>query len=286
MYQKSYTKSFLDIDAQITLLKSRGMLFHDENIAKKSLLNLNYYRLSGYWSPFQNQDDIFKDNTYFEEIINIYEFDSKLKLLLFGAIEKIEISVRTKFAYYLSRKYGSHPLIVENFKYTKKYTQTYDKLIKEKDRKNQHIFVEHYKNNYTEVLPPIWACVEIMTFGILSQFIINIKDISIQNAIAGDYKLGTSELESIVYHLSILRNDIAHHSRIYNKTFKIMPKIPNKLKSTSNQNAIGYIYNTIVLIDYLLKQIDNKSDFMDEINTLIITHHVDKRKMGYPREIL
>jgi abortive infection bacteriophage resistance protein len=51
--KQSYNKSFLDIDAQISLLKSRGMLFQDENQAKKSLLNLNYYRLSGYWSNWR-----------------------------------------------------------------------------------------------------------------------------------------------------------------------------------------------------------------------------------------
>jgi len=282
--KQSYNKSFLDIDAQITLLKSRGMLFHDENMAKKSLLNLNYYRLSGYWSPFQNQDDTFKDDTYFEEIINIYEFDSKLKLLLFGVIEKIEISARTKFAYYLSRKYDPHPLIESNFLDKDKFDKTYKKFRSELSRNNKPIFIEHYESKYNEELPPIWVCVEVMTFGILSQFTKNIKDIQLKRTIAKCYNLDISVYEPNLYHLSILRNDIAHHSRIYNKTFKITPKIPNKLKSISNQNAIGYIYNTIVLIDYLLKQIDNKSEFMNEINTLILSHHIDKSKMGYPRK--
>ena len=79
----------------------------------------------------------------------------------------------------------------------------------------------------------------------------------------------------------MLRNEIAHHSRIYNKTAKIIPKIPSILKQNINHKAVGYIYNTLVLIDYLLGQIDSKNNFMSEINSLIDTHNIDKTKMGF-----
>lgn len=56
----SYPKSFKTVDEQIELLKSRGMLFQDEIQAKNHLLNLNYYRLSGYWLPFKNRMSVLK----------------------------------------------------------------------------------------------------------------------------------------------------------------------------------------------------------------------------------
>ena len=43
-----YDKSFLSIEAQIKLLKSRGMKFLDENKALHLLENISYYRFSGY----------------------------------------------------------------------------------------------------------------------------------------------------------------------------------------------------------------------------------------------
>lgn len=46
--KQTYNKLFKTIDQQIELLKSRGMKFHNETKAKHYLLNLNYYRLSGY----------------------------------------------------------------------------------------------------------------------------------------------------------------------------------------------------------------------------------------------
>ncbi len=283
--KKSYKKSFKTIDEQIELLENRGMLFRDKRKAKYYLINLNYYRLSGYWLPYKKSDDVFEENLYFEDIINLYRFDSELKLLFYKAIENIEISVRTKFAYYMARKHGPHPIKKTNFNDNEKFTGSYKKLKSEITRKNQHMFIEHYTNNYRESLPPIWVCVEVMTFGLLSQFIKNIKDIDIKKEIAKCYKIDISVLDALLYHLSTLRNDIAHHSRIYNKSFKITPKIPNFLKSKSNQNAIGYLYNTIIICDHILKQINGKSSFEKDVSKLIKRYNIDKIKMGYHREI-
>lgn len=44
-----FNKIALTIDEQIALLKSRGMLFSDEDKAKLYLSNISYYRLSAYW---------------------------------------------------------------------------------------------------------------------------------------------------------------------------------------------------------------------------------------------
>ena len=50
----SYNKPFLSIVEQISLLKSRGMKFADEEKAKSYLENINYYRLCAYWLPFES----------------------------------------------------------------------------------------------------------------------------------------------------------------------------------------------------------------------------------------
>lgn len=282
--KKSYKKSFKNIDEQIELLENRGMLFHNKKKAKYHLINLNYYRLSGYWLPYKKPDDSFEENVYFEDIINLYKFDGELKLLFYKAIENIEISARTKFAYYLAKKYGSHPLRKSNFNDNNKFQESCKKLKSEISRKNQHIFIEHYTNNYKERLPPIWVCVEVMTFGLLSQFIKNIADVAIKKEIAKSYKLDISILDPLLYHLSTLRNDIAHHGRIYNKAFKITPKIPKFLHSKSNPSAIGYLYNTILICDHILKLINGKSSFENEILRLIRKYNIDKTKLGYPQD--
>lgn len=84
------------------------MLFRDEGKASHFLENISYYRLKGYWWDTQNDcsNHTFHANTYFEDIIDRYNFDRHLRLILFDAIERIEIALRTKMIYHLSMSYG------------------------------------------------------------------------------------------------------------------------------------------------------------------------------------
>ena len=74
------------------------MSISNDLFAKDCLKNIGYYRLSGYWYKFQDKsqpDESFLPGTSFEEIIELYRFDTKLRSLVFDAIEKIEISFST-----------------------------------------------------------------------------------------------------------------------------------------------------------------------------------------------
>lgn len=64
--------------------------------------------------PFKQLDaggkvtDVFAEGTTWDNIYDLYRFDRKLRLLIFDAIERIEIALRTQMIYRLSHKYGSH----------------------------------------------------------------------------------------------------------------------------------------------------------------------------------
>jgi len=141
----TYTKPFLTIAQQIEQLKSRGMLFADESKATYYLENLNYYRLSAYWLPFEKEHSshTFKQGTQFEKVLEFYIFDRELRLLMLDAIERIEVSVRTRFAYEMSQKYGSCPHLDRTlFNPPHKYTQTLSKLQSEINRSKEP-FIKH-----------------------------------------------------------------------------------------------------------------------------------------------
>lgn len=69
--------------------------------------NVSYYRLAGYWWPFQQDkiNHVFKPDSFFRDVVSLYEFDRKLRLLLFKVIERIEIILRSKLIYHLSHEY-------------------------------------------------------------------------------------------------------------------------------------------------------------------------------------
>lgn len=146
--QMKFRKIPVSITDQITLLKSRGLVFHDEALAQVFLSTISYYRLRAYTYPFQdnaNPDHPFIKPVSFEEIIDLYKFDDKLRLLVFNALGQIEIAMRTQIIYHFALGYGSHwHLRPELYRNPMWFANHLDSLQKEIDRSNE-AFIEHYK---------------------------------------------------------------------------------------------------------------------------------------------
>ena len=255
-----YDKPPLSISQQIELLVSRGMNISDRARAERYLIHINYYRLRAYWLPFEEPDGTgnhrFKAGTQFEQAISLYIFDRKFRLLVLEAIERVEVSFRTRFAYILGNKYGSHAYLDSGlFKTDGLYMQCMESFREEYSR-SRETFIEHYKSKYTEPeLPPIWAACEIMSFGQLSKWFQNIKLRQDRNEIASAFKIDEIVLGSFMHHLTHIRNLSAHHSRLWNRrlTFTMtIPRRPHEIVGSFNTQADRYIYNTLVMLGYLL----------------------------------
>src|SRR5215469_10687296 len=98
MGNQSYSKPPLSVPDQIKLLKTRGLQIPDEKRASRYLQNISYYHLSGYMYPFlaDKKQHQYKPNSSFDDIINLYRFDRELRILIFTAIEKIEVAIRAQ----------------------------------------------------------------------------------------------------------------------------------------------------------------------------------------------
>lgn len=108
-----YNKPALTFSQQVDLLIARGLVVNNKKRVEKTLANISYYRLSAYMLPFKECQngvviDRFAPDTTWEMVYDLYKFDRKLRLLLFDAIERIEIAIRTQIVNQLSLKYGSH----------------------------------------------------------------------------------------------------------------------------------------------------------------------------------
>ena len=77
------------------------MLMDDERKVENYLMNIGYHRLSAYIYPFYKSpksDLRLKEGTTFEQVLTLYRFDKKLRILLFNEIEKIEVAIRSVLA--------------------------------------------------------------------------------------------------------------------------------------------------------------------------------------------
>ena len=105
-------KIWKSFDEQLELMKSRGLIIEDDVKALNYLERVGYYTLSGYWHPLRKscaedprvKKNIFYDDSYFSDVIKLYVFDKKLRLIALDALERIEIALRVD----ISHQLGSH----------------------------------------------------------------------------------------------------------------------------------------------------------------------------------
>src|SRR5579862_7295206 len=104
-----FEKPPLSIDAQLKRIRSRGVIIQDTDAARHYLSYISYYRFCGYAIEFEdglvNGEKQYREGTTFEQILDCYVFDRKLRLLVIDAVERIEIAIRTIIINELALKY-------------------------------------------------------------------------------------------------------------------------------------------------------------------------------------
>lgn len=121
-----YAKPWMSVDDQLDQLTRRGLAVTDRTLALNYLSRIGYYRLSGYWYAFRERSgalllldrgkkprklkvttvtlDEFKVGATFQNAVDLYVFDKKLRLLTLDALERIEVGLRVDIAYCLGAR--------------------------------------------------------------------------------------------------------------------------------------------------------------------------------------
>jgi len=289
-----FNKTAKSFEEQLDLLIARGMQVEDRNKTLSYLSHINYYRLAAYWLPFESSRNPhkFREGTKFEVVFNYYLFDRELRIHLLDAIERIEISFRTQWAYQMSHQFGPHGYLANNRALRKDERRLrYDtNELKEHVKRSDEVFIQHYDNTYDEELPPVWVSCEVMSLGLLSRFYSNLRAYQVRQKIAAIYQFDEGFLEGFMEHLSYVRNVCAHHSRLWNRHLSKKMPLPRGKPSglrdniyiDSNNNTEHKIYNTLVLIQHLMLVICPESHWGNHLIDLIEKYSVDVNPMGFP----
>lgn len=310
----TYKKPYLTFDQQLTLLKSRGLEITDDAIALEYLRRLGYYRLSGYWYSCRrlilteaeklnrpNREDNFMSGSRFQDVVELYIFDKKLRLIILDAIERIEVAIRVDIAYQLGSKdpfaYRNSALLHGNF--TKKidpktgitrhedWLDKHDRLIS----RSKEDFAEHYKSKYGLPLP-IWVAIELWDFGLLSKFYQGMS-VSDKDIIAKKYHVPNWPImESWLRCLNYARNVVAHHGRLWNRNLIDQPKLgkygdmPEFAFAIGNVDCTSRVYIILCMLAHLMKHVSPRSSWNRRVVSLIrsfpLSNHFRVQDMGCP----
>ena len=284
-----FTKHFESSENLVDLLESRGLQIYDRNKAIQYLDNIGYYRLSAYMYPLLKMPKtahLYKEGATFKQVMMLYRFDKKLRLLMFNEIEKIEISIRCAVMQIPAEIIGNPFWLTDasNFLDVSKFNETM-RTISNEYCKSKEEFILHYKRTYLEAYPPSWILGELLTIGNVNAIYRNIKQNRIRKRIAKRFGLSIKVFESWLTVIAVTRNACGHHARVWNKRNAIQPVIPNNpcgawiTLPTDPMRS----YFDICIIKYFLDKISPNNDMLDKMNKLFATFtEIDKAALGFP----
>lgn len=262
---------------------------------EEALQTIGYYRLRGYsFQSYDNSTKKYIPGTNFSNIVKLYTFDEMLSHLIFSMLSKIEVALRTRLVNALL--IHNDALVLQDssiFKDKRVYWKNLSTITSEIARSND-VFIKHNFDRHEGEIP-LWAAVEVMSFGTLSKVIKNLKtgQQSAYSILASNYKYTSQRgklvkpaldmLSSWIQSVAVLRNMCAHNSRIYNRTIHTAPEILDADKVIPLPTHNG-LYQVLLAMKYLRPADGVWNEFVQKLKELINDNvsFVDLSAMNFP----
>lgn len=265
-------KPFLNYQDQINnLTVKKGLTINNPSFAVETLQDIRYYALiDGYKSIFYDYTSrTYIPGTTFEDIINLYDFDEELRLLIFKYICHIEQRIRSQISYYFCDKYSSNQndyLTPSNYNYSKKNQSGINKLIQilsyNANKSSAHDYIIYQRKTYQNV--PLWAVVNTLTIGQISKMYAYMPS-DIQSKISHCYNaVNERQLKQHLKVITDFRNVCAHNERLF--LYHSHTDIPDtilhkKLQIPKNGSNYSVGKNDLFAIVIAFRYLLTKKDF-------------------------
>lgn len=232
----------------------------------------------------------FKTGSTFQDALNIYRFDKKLRLFLFNEIEKVEISLRNSLANIVAEETGNIFWMTDAsmFANAEKFNKTM--VLVDKELKNsKEEFILHFRQKYSNAYPPAWILVEILPLGVVTRIYENLADNTLRKKVAAHFSLSTPVFTSWMTIITLTRNSCCHHARVWNKENPIRPMIAKKLKGywVSSDISSNRVFYNICIIKWFIDIVSPHNDMKGHLKQLLADFPmIDIQAMGFPKNWL
>ena len=224
-----YDKPALDIPAQISILQQRGLVIQDIEEAERFLNNVSYFRFAAYLRVFENPDRTFRTGSTFENAAALCSFDSEQRKLIFGAVQKIEIALRSRIIHQFSLAHGPFWFLNPDLAADKlKFSQNLATMERELERSKEDFIKEHTAKYGTTDFPPSWKMLELVSFGCLTKLYFNFSDSKAKKKVCRSFGVHQPEaMESWMKCIAYWLYSIAPQNSFVNDVKRLFRKYPS-----------------------------------------------------------
>ena len=288
-----FCKPALSIDNQIAFLKEKGLNIDDEDRAKRYLANIGLFRLKAYRQLFYlPETKQFRPEATFSDVLDLYIFDRKIRILTFDALERIEIAIRSAISNVMSEAYGPHWFLIKNVFHRSYYNEEYNNLIsnmknctgKNGNGRGTPSCESYYRNHEDPELPPSWIVIEVLSMSTWSKVYQNIRKTKLKKKISDPFGFDKDDFGHWIHALSKIRNICAHHDRLWNRSLK--PTAAKPAKYTHPGMPTNKPYTNFAMIYAFLKSFTHTTTWNEKLfNLMDSKEDIDVRAlMGFPVE--
>lgn len=272
----------MTVEEQIENLCDLNLTIDDKQKANEILNDISYFRLiKAYSLGLKPKNGHYNSGTTFDMIVQLYKFNCNFRQLLFPIIERIEINLRCRIANYFSETYGVLGYMnSNNFENADFHEEFMEDFRLELERNKKSPFVRNFQNNYQDSSIPMYAAVELFSFGTLSKFFKNMKS-GDKKAISKTYGVGYTYLESWIESMAYVRNLCAHYGRLYNAKLSKTPILYKQYSTLDIKN--NRVYGVLLCIYHLVPHDEHWNIFVNALESLIDKYpSVIIGTMGFP----
>jgi len=203
------------------LVNGKDLIINDLLFAEEKLKEYGYFNLiGGYKEPFINPNTRkYINNTSFDDIYALYQFDTQLKKLFLPYLCQIERRVGVSIAYAFSEEHGNSQLKYldeDNYNNVPSNMAAIKKLVKVLERTingSKHEYINHHRDTKGNV--PLRILVNALTIGNISSLYALSKH-SVRSKVSHNFAhVNEKELEQYMKVLVIFRNKCAHNEKLF-----------------------------------------------------------------------
>lgn len=232
---------YLTLDDRLVYLTRKGYLFGsvpcDEDIARLGRVNFHY--LLGYARNYRMlaERGVAPKDDVLHRVLAVVDADRDLSVVVFRALRQLEWRLRALLVEHHCSAFPSNGCYLDRAHYLvfdPSLPSMPDLLARQINRSREPFVVEHLGRGEPTADLPVWAVVDTWSLGALSRMICESgpgiaadgTELRLWKSVAGSLGVSVPTVMEKLKAATVLRNLVAHHSRLWMRPSTDSPKIP------------------------------------------------------------